>query len=209
MGARIFSIFIKTDALEKFPLKKIAAGLFQNSNIKLNEYGYSLKNLTVIRYKSGIKLSNADLTLEVLENQNENWIKKIYTFFEEPELIMAYMMSEYNNAAGYSVIEKGKIVRYRFFDPGDEKILSGDFGEPYNEEIESLEKISKENFFDIDKQMSFAKMYYTGKIEFYHDVNFMMVEKLIAKFLGFEVFGTIPDKIDYGYIEFNKSTIKF
>jgi len=118
------------------------------------------------------------------------------------------MMSEYNNAAGYSIIEKGKIVRYRFFDPGEEKILSGNFGEPYDEEIESLEKISKERFFDMDKQMSFAKMHYTGKIEFYHAVNFTMVEKLITKFLGFEIFGTIPDKIDYGYLEFNKSIIK-
>ncbi len=207
MGARIYSTFVKTESSDSFKLKDIANNLFKTEDLELNKNDDSRsENLTIGILNSGILLSNYYLNVEVMVNHNTNVINALYQFFDQPEYIVAFMISDFNNAAGYTVIQNGTIIRSRYFDPQDEVVDSHDFGDPFPEEKDKILEIENMDSFDASKGMSYTKMYYTGKNEYYHFVDVGMVEIITKKILKFGAYWG-PDNITYHLIKLDK-TIK-
>jgi len=209
MGARIFNTYVKLDSTEPYPIRKIAKEIFNSKDIEMDKYDDSRStNITVGIHDSGVMFSNIDLNNQIMREHDKKWINKLYQFFNQPKYIVAYMISDFNNAAGYTIIENGEVIRSRYFDPQDEIVNSHDVGKHLEEEKDSINEIMKRDSFDKDKNMSFTKMYYTGKIEYFHYTDVGMVEILIKKYLGFGAYWG-PENIQYNLIRIDKEISEF
>jgi len=188
MGLKIFNTAIKLSAPNNFKIDEIAKDLFGgemdlSKNFRDNRYS----DILISTSDDVIEFSNLYLSQRFFMDIDLVLIKKLFEYFKEPEYIISYLNSSHNLAAGYTIIERGKLIRSRYFSPDQLYVASQDVGEPLPFESKKLKEISEGENFNKEKGMCEEQLYGSDEIVYYHYVDGEMVEAALQNYLGYGI----------------------
>ena len=114
MGMSNAAVFIKLADSKKYKVDNIINhlfGKFENiSNLRTEGFGFRKPNYVLVSYhQNGLIIRNAQFINEVLVKRNRELIKRIYDFFDKPEVILTYMHYDSGGSFGFFISKMEKL----------------------------------------------------------------------------------------------------
>jgi len=189
MGMKNAAVYIKLSNPEKYKVENIITQLFgefeKTSDQRTEGFEFRKPNYVLVSYhQNGIILRNAQFIAEIIVNRKQELINRIYEFFDRPEVILGYMNYSSGGSFGFSYIENGKIIRFRYSLSTDE--VTHDFGHPLEEE---LNIINGRIFYVVDENNEREYLYNTvddpEKSNSYYFYNSHLTDEVMKAKIGF------------------------